>query len=218
MIKKIPKYVIIPTILIITMQLLTYYGTQYINKQFTAYYFTIEYIDNLFPVVTFFIVFYILSYPWWYLSPIIVANTDKTRFFNWTVAILLCFIISGFIYAFIPTTITRPVIENNNLFDWLTNYIYLHDSPERPINLFPSYHCLLSWFCFIGVRRQKNIRLWYRYSSLIFAILVCLSTQFIKQHYIVDFISSVILAEVVFYLVSKYNLGNILKNIIAKEE
>lgn len=216
MIRKIPKYAIIPTILIIIMQFLTYFGTQLINKQYIAYDFTIEYIDNLFPVITFFILFYVLSYPWWYLSPIIVANTNQTRFFNWTVAILLCFFISGLIFVFIPTTITRPVIDNNNLFDWLTNYIYLHDSPERPINLFPSYHCLFSWFCFMGVRRQKNIRIWYRISSLIFALLICLSTQFIKQHYIVDFIAALILAEVVFLIVTKYNLGNILKNIIVK--
>lgn len=218
MIKRIPKYAIVPTIIIIIMQLLTYFGTQFINKNLTAYDLTIDVIDNAVPLVTFFIVFYILSYPWWYISPLIVANTNKNNFYNWFVALIICFIICGLIFIFFPTTITRPEIENKTIFDWLTNFIYLNDNPERPINLFPSYHVLFSWFCYMGVRNQKNMHLWYRISSLIFAILISLSTQFVKQHYIVDLISAIFLSEVMFYIVKKYQLGVRLMNFLEKKE
>lgn len=218
MIKRIPKYAIIPTIIIIIMQLLTYFGTQFINKNSTAYDLTIDAIDNLVPVVTFFIVFYILSYPWWYISPLVVANTNKNNFYNWFLALIICFVICGLIFIFFPTTITRPEIENNNIFDWLTNFIYINDNPDRPINLFPSYHVLFSWFCYTGVRKQKNIHLWYRISSLIFAILISLSTQFVKQHYIVDLVSAILLSEVMLYIVKRYNLGVKLFNLFEKKE
>ena len=41
------------------------------------------------------------------------------------------------------------------------------------------------------------------------AILICLSTQFIKQHYIVDLISGVGLPIIVFYIVRRTNLSKI---------
>ena len=207
----IPKYAIIPTVLLFLLQIVAYYGSQFINKNYYAHDLTIPFIDNSVPLVTFFIVFYILSYPWWIISPIIVAHTNKKRFYNWIIALMICYVICGVIYIFLPTTITRPVIENKNVFDWLNNFIYLNDNPERAINLFPSFHCLISWFCFIGVRKQKNITKGYRLLALIFAILICLSTQFVKQHYIVDLISGIVLAEVVFYFVNKVNLGSYLR-------
>lgn len=205
--KKIPKYAIVPTLVIIIMQFLTYFGTQFINRHFNTYDFTLNSIDSYVPLITFFIIFYILSYPWWYISPFIVAKTNKINFYNWFLALIICFFICGLTFLIIPTTITRPVIENNNVFDWLTNFIYLKDNPDRPINLFPSYHVLFSWFCYMGVRKQTNIKLWYRISALIFAILISLSTQFVKQHYIVDLVSAILLSEVIYFIVKKYNWG-----------
>ena len=49
---------------------------------------------------------------------------------------------------------------------------------------------------------------WYRLFSLSFAVCIALSTQFIKQHYIVDLISGLLLVEIVYYLITKYDLGN----------
>lgn len=214
--KKIPKYAIIPTIILIFMQFLTYYGTQFINSHLEAHDFTIEVIDGIVPVVSFFIIFYVLSYPWWYISPLVVANTNEKRFYNWAFALIVSFFLCGIIFIALPTTIVRPTIEGDGLFNRLTNFIYSQDSPERPINLFPSYHVLFSWFCYIGVRRQKNIHLWYRISAFVFAVLISLSTQFVKQHYIVDLVSAIILSEVIFYIVTKYNLGNLLKKMVTR--
>ena len=59
----------------------------------------------------------------------------------------------------------------------------------------------------MGVRKQTNIKLWYRISALIFAILISLSTQFVKQHYIVDLVSAILLSEVIYFIVKKYNWG-----------
>lgn len=71
-------------------------------------------------------------------------------------------------------------------------WIFSHDRPE---NLFPSIHCLVSWFCFVGVRHSRKIPKWYQVSSLVISILVFLSTQFTKQHYLVDAVAGLVLAE-----------------------
>jgi membrane-associated phospholipid phosphatase len=208
--KAIPKYAIFPIILLIVLQSLVYFGTQFINRNLIAYDLTIHGIDDVIPVVTFFIVFYILSYPWWFISPVIVTHTGKERFYDWILSVAICYLICSLIFIIFPTTIIRPTIENHNIFDWLTNFIYQNDSPEHPINLFPSFHCLISWFCYIGVRKQENIARWYRIGAVVFAILICLSTQFVKQHYLVDLIGGVVLAETVFSIVHNYHFGRVL--------
>ena len=71
---------------------------------------------------------------------------------------------------------------------------------DDPTRLFPSIHCLVSWFCFIGIRGRKNVPRAYRVFSCLFALLVCVSTQFTKQHYIVDVFGGILLAEGMYWL------------------
>jgi hypothetical protein len=50
-------------------------------------------------------------------------------------------------------------------------------SVDTASNLFPSIHCLVSWFCFIGIRGNQKIPLWYRAFSFVAAILVFISYE-----------------------------------------
>lgn len=69
--------------------------------------------------------------------------------------------------------------------------------------LFSVNHCLVSWFCYIGIRGQKQIPKWYQRFSLVFAILVCVSTQVTKQHYIVDVFGGIAVAEICYRISGK---------------
>ncbi|MFA6595160.1 MAG: phosphatase PAP2 family protein [Bacilli bacterium] len=216
--KKFPLYAIIPTLLLLLTQIIIYYGSQLINKHLPAYDLTIKGFDDRVPIVPFFVVFYLLSMPWWYIVPFIVAKVSKQHFCNWFLAFVICYWVCGIIYIVFPTTITRPSIENTTIFHRLINVVYQNDTPERAINLFPSTHCFISWICYLGVRGKTEIPKWYRLFSLVFSICIALSTQLIKQHYIVDLISGILLAELVYFLVKKYDLGNRLVNkIISKK-
>lgn len=207
MLKRIPKYVWVTYLLLALLQFLTYYLTQVINQNRTLYDLTIHFIDDKVPFISFFVIFYIISYPFWVISPLIICKSSKQDYLNWVISAVTLYIITFTTYVIIPTTITRPIVENNNIFDKLVNMIYLSDSPDRPTNLFPSMHCWISVVCYLGVSKQNNINKYYRIGSLILAILICLSTQFIKQHYIVDLISGVLLPVIVFYAVRKINLA-----------
>jgi len=81
----------------------------------------------------------------------------------------------------------------------MLNLVYTVDPSA---NLFPSIHCLVSWFCYVGIRGQKKVPLWYQRFSCVFAVLVCISTQVTKQHYIIDLIGGILLAEAM-YLVGQ---------------
>ena len=76
------------------------------------------------------------------------------------------------IFLAYPTTNTRPVIEGNGIWDLLAGWLYSIDAAD---NLFPSIHCLVSWFCFLGIKDQKRIPTWYKGVSFTLAVLVFLS-------------------------------------------
>ncbi len=79
----------------------------------------------------------------------------------------------------------------------LMGFVYSVDAAD---NLFPSIHCLVSWFCYIGIRGKKEIPAWYRGASCVMAVLVCISTLTTKQHVLVDVFGGVALAELCFVI------------------
>ena len=71
-------------------------------------------------------------------------------------------------------------------------WVYSVDAAD---NLFPSIHCLVSWFCYIGIRGREDLPVWYRRFSCVMALLVCASTLTTKQHVLVDVAGGILLAE-----------------------
>ena len=107
------------------------------------------------------------------------------------------------------------MIEGNGIWDLLAGWLYSIDAAD---NLFPSIHCLVSWFCFLGIKDQKRIPTWYKGVSFTLAVLVFLSTIFTKQHVLVDVAGGVILAQVCFILGQKTKLWHIYERFGTKIE
>ncbi len=206
---KFPKYVWISFTIMFIIHCSTYFLSQAFTVNTPHRDFTIQGFDDKVPFLSIFVVPYILAFVFWAIGPFVISKVSKEHYFNWIFGALIHYIICFIIYTVCPTTITRPVVENETVFDYLVNLIYVLDRPERPTNLFPSIHCSLSILCYVGVMGKKEIPLWYRVSALVMAILVCLSTQFIKQHYIVDLISAFIIVVISYSIATKLNLYKI---------
>lgn len=91
-------------------------------------------------------------------------------------------------FTIYPTSHTlRPATEEmrNNFFTSVIKGIY---SSDRPRCVFPSIHCLLSIVISVGLIFSDSFKgkLWPKIVCPIFAILVMLSTVFIKQHSFAD--------------------------------
>lgn len=97
----------------------------------------------------------------------------------------------------------RPEVVGDDFCSWLVRFIY---SADAPYNLFPSIHCLVSWYCYIGIRKSSKIPKWYQWFSCVFAILVCASTQFTKQHYLVDIAGGIFIAQVCYICMKRGNV------------
>ena len=143
------------------------------------------------------IIIYLGCYIFWCINYYLCAlqpKEERDRFFCAdALAKGICFLF----FLLIPTTNIRPIIVGETIWDTLMKLLYRIDAAD---NLFPSIHCLVSWFCWIGIRKRKDIPHIYRYFSLIAAITVCISTLTTRQHVVFDVLGGIFLAELCYYL------------------
>lgn len=156
--------------------------------------------DRLIPFLPWTVSIYLLCYLFWAVNYYLCATqnpSERNRFFLAdALAKAVCFLI----FLLIPTTNIRPATGSDTVWDILMTHLYQIDSAD---NLFPSIHCLVSWFCWISVRQRKDISILYRIFSLVMAAAVCLSTLTTKQHVLADVAGSLLLAEASHYFAGR---------------
>ncbi|MDD7280790.1 MAG: phosphatase PAP2 family protein [Erysipelotrichaceae bacterium] len=207
------KKIIVMLLLAFIWNQIVYTGAKYIALSFHHYDMTLA-IDQWIPFCPQSIVIYFGCYVFWIINYYLCAkqdNIDSSIFFTSDIlSKAICFIF----FILIPTTNIRPDIVGNSFWDEAMRFLYQIDAPY---NLFPSIHCLVSWLCWIGLRKRKDIPKTYKTFTLILALLVCLSTLMTRQHVIVDCISGIALAEFSYWFTKKTKIylvyDKLIKNI-----
>ncbi len=199
----VPLWAIAPLVLCFIFNCAIYWLTMALCGGLPHYDLTLP-IDERIPVVTGWIFIYLgYCYVFWALSYCYIAKVHRDRsidVFRFVTADIMSRIVCMLFFIFFPTTNTRPEILGDTLSDDLTRFLYTIDEPT---NLFPSIHCLVSWLCFIGIRAEKNVKLAVKVFSCASALLIMASTQFLKQHYILDMVSAILLAEICYFIAGK---------------
>ena len=199
----VPLWGILPLASCFFVNCLVYWATMYLCAGLKHYDLTLPF-DKSVPFVTEWIfVYFVYCYAFWLFGYCYVARTyrnKKKKLFRFVTADMLSRVVCMIFFIVLPTTNVRPEITGTALSDEVTRFLY---SVDQPVNLFPSIHCLVSWLCFIGIRNAKNVPLFVKIFELVSAVAIMASTQFLKQHYIVDVIAGVALAEIC-YMVCKY--------------
>lgn len=200
--KWIPKGALIPFGIVFTYQCFGYFITQIFVVKKDCYDFT-TYFDRQVPLIPQFVYIYLICYVFWIVNEMIAGVVSKEHFYNGLTVSIIGNTIATITFILVPTTIVRPDLADTGLSNWILQFVY---NMDQPVNLFPSIHCFVSWLCYIIVRKQSAFSKGYRIFSFIFAVLICISTQVLKQHYIVDAISGIFMAELLWIIVSKGNL------------
>ena len=190
---KIPRSRYIPLILILLFHLGVYYIPMSLALNWPHYDLTTA-LDRAVPVIPAFIVPYFLSYFFWLTFYLYMATLDSKSFYRIFAVTLISHIIAGVVFLALPTTIERPVVEGTDIFSRLLLDLYKADPPA---NLLPSMHCYTSWICYMGVRGRQDVPRWYRRFCLVSAIIIFISTQVTKQHYLLDLVAGLALVELV---------------------
>ncbi|MBP0990187.1 MAG: phosphatase PAP2 family protein [Oscillospiraceae bacterium] len=170
-------------------------------------------LDDMIPIVSVFIIPYVWSYAYWAMGPMIVSKCEKDHFADYMAANLVACIAGTLALAFFPTYMDRiaeglyEISENPTFFEKLRMFWYSLDGSAMAYNLLPSFHCINSTLCYLGVAGRKEIPKWVRIYSLITTLLIYASTVYVKQHYFLDIITGVALAAIAYFVCKKFHWG-----------
>lgn len=204
-INTVKKYKIIPLVIALIFNTIAYNGTRIITTSKYHYNITSP-IDNLIPVIPATIIIYLGCYLYWIVNYVIGAGQEDDEAYKFLSADLFAKLICMVIFIAFPTTNTRPVLEDEGFFTEALKMLYQIDAAD---NLFPSIHCLTSWFCLIAVRKNPNVKTVYKIISVIITVAICVSTLTTRQHVIVDVAGGIALAEFSYLIVDKIGFTRI---------
>lgn len=155
-------------------------------------------IDKEIPFVSLFIFPYIYWYIFIFLGLVFILSKDRKRYIRTLIVIYISMCICYVFYYLFPVEIARPVIANTSIPNKIVNIIY---EVDRPLNCFPSIH-VLNTYVIMRFTRIKDNKSWFTYTNII-GILIILSTLFIKQHFVLDGVSAIFIAELVIFATKK---------------
>ena len=158
-------------------------------------------LDDMIPFLPVFVIPYVVWYV--YVPGGMLYNffVDKNAFCKQILSVISGMAISIIIFCIYPTTVDfRPSAEGDGFFLWVCRLLFSND---KPVNVLPSMHCfeavIIHLTAFRNEKLRRNITL--RIGSIILSVLICLSTVFIKQHSVVDLVSGVALAYILYFLI-----------------
>ena len=207
----LPKKMWIPIFLTLSCNCLAYYGTRIFNEGRIHHNISNPF-DDMIPIMSWMVIIYFGCYIFWIANYIFGCQQDEDEAFRFISADFLAKVVCLICFLLYPTTNTRPEIIGSSVWDDLLRYLYQIDAAD---NLFPSIHCLTSWFCFIAVRKNKSISKGYKIASVIMALMVCVSTLTTKQHVYIDVIGGVGLAELSYWLVDRTGFAKKYQGIVS---
>ena len=184
----LPKRVILLPLWALLWNTLTYQGSALLTASWHHYDLALP-LDRAIPLVPWTIVIYFGCFVFWALHLMWLAwrNDAVTRWFYTAdfLSKLLCLVF----FLLLPTVMHRPEVEGTGFWSDAIRFLYQID---KPYNLFPSIHCMVSWLCWISVRQEKG---WYRWFALAAAIAICISTLTTRQHVLLDVFGGIAAAE-----------------------
>ena len=153
-------------------------------------------LDGMIP----FIPMFVLPYVYWYLymgfGLIFLLLKDRKIYIKTFLTLIIGMCICYVIYFIFPTEITRPEIVKDGIFNNIVKIVYEND---RPFNCFPSLHVLGTYIIMRYIKSDYS-RVWFEYTQIV-GVMIILSTLFIKQHFVLDVLASIILGEILILLV-----------------
>jgi PAP2 superfamily. len=155
-------------------------------------------LDDLIPYLSWFVIFYVAWMPLLYIAFIYLGMTNRSLYWRTIIAYNAAVTVSNLIFILFPTSMPRPEISGNDIFNMLVLFIYNHD---QPVNCFPSIHCLTTYLLFISMIRHQLFSVGMRVLFSVFFWSIIASTVFIKQHALVDVIGGILLAEMAYRVV-----------------
>lgn len=154
-------------------------------------------LDDLIPFCEYFVIPYVLWYVLIVGSLLYFMLYNPTNFKHLQQYFIITQTAAVIVYIVYPNcqNLRPETFANENVFTWVVGLLYFFDTNT---GVCPSLHCAYS----IGIAsvwlKEKAAPKWFKSLIVLLAVLICMSTVFIKQHSVVDFFAAIpvcILAE-----------------------
>ncbi len=202
------KRTILPLAFVAFMLFLTYWCNQWYAEAHgivgVDYSFVFLSFNEAVPFLAWTIWPYVIAYPFWILTFVYLGYRNKANMYKILIFIIVTFTVCGLTYFFFQSDV-QAWRETSGLFgrddlNFSESLMMLIYNAAGPRNANPSMHCLMSWLCILGARLDKTMPKPAKITIWIIGIAICLSTQTLKQHYIIDLITGVALAEAAYWI------------------
>ena len=118
-----PTYSILPIAAMLGMNMVAYMGTRIFTTG--RYHYNIESpLDRMLPLVPFFVVFYVLAFAQWITGYLLIGREKKEYCYRFFLGEIIAKAICLVIFLVFPTTLNRPEITGNGIFERLLAFIY----------------------------------------------------------------------------------------------
>ncbi len=124
------------------------------------------------------------------------------------ITLVLCYVVAFITYYFFQTTVPRPLVTGNDIFSKLILFTY---NSDEPYNCFPSIHVITAYLAVKGIN-ATNARKRIKIPVNIIGFLIIISTEFVKQHVIMDIFFAIFICEIFFNLIAYIEQQYILYN------
>ena len=147
------------------------------------------FLDDLIPFCEYFVIPYVF---WYFLivgSLLYFLLYNIESFKNLQKYFIVTQVVAVIVYIVYPScqNLRPEVFINDNFFTKMVGFLYAADTNT---GVCPSLHCAYS----IGIasvwHKENGIPRWFKTFIVFLAILICMSTAFIKQHSVVDFFAA----------------------------
>ena len=206
--KLFPSYAYLPLIITVLLHMAIYWGTKAISGNAVHHSIPVSFEDAI-PFAPEWVTVYTATFIFWILGLAVCMRQERELCFRMFTGLYIAELICAVFFIALPTVIARPEAAGGLYYDRLLAQLYASD---QPTNLFPSMHCMFAYMVFRGfmiAKLDKPVVI----GSGLFAALVCASTVFVKQHFLLDTFAGIILGEVAVTLSLKTNAWKLMDKI-----
>ena len=195
---------LLPALITFGFNLFVYAATKFMIPP-ERYIFLDMAIDRQIPFIPQFVIVYYLSFLQWlnyYLQASFGPVGRRDRYFS---AEMLAKAICLFFFLTWPVAMRWPDLPaDGSIWIKILAFTYGVDAPSRA---FPSIHCFYSWVAFrYSLEAETGDRRWITWLQGIFSFALFAATMLVKQHYFIDVIGGIAVAEIALLIASRTRL------------
>ena len=165
-------------------------------------------LDSYIPFIKWFIYPYVSWYLLIFLMPLLVSIYDKDAFYKYITFMYLSLLVTLIVYIII---IREDInLLNNTLTDRLITHIYNAGSTLASA---PSLHVLLAFGFMMPLINGKKVPNIIRIIGVILGLLIILATVFIKQHALIDVVTSIFIVIACYFITKVFKLDKYIKSL-----